>query len=59
MLIYNDLKPEEIKVINKSVIPIHSLKGGNLDYDKKFIKFNNQLKNQNIKNQGIEPLKMR
>ena len=46
MLIYNDLKPEEIKVINKSVIPIHSLKGGNLDYDKKFIKFNNQLKNQ-------------
>ena len=48
MLIYNDLKPEEIKVINKSVIPIHSFKGKNLDYDKKFLKFNNQLKKSKI-----------
>lgn len=58
MLIYNDLKPEEVKVINKSVIPIHSFKGKNLDYDKKFLKFNNQVKKSKIlKVKKSQPLK--
>ena len=48
MLIYNDLKPEEIKIINKSVIPIHSIKNKNLDYDKKFLKFNNKSKKSKL-----------
>ena len=60
MLIYNDLKPEEVKVINKSVIPIHSFKGKNLDYDKKFLKFNNQVKKSKIlKVKKSQPLKMK
>lgn len=58
MIIYNDLKPDEIKVLNKSLIPFHNKKNSTLDYDKKFTLFNNQLnKVRLIKVKKNEPLK--
>ena len=57
MLIYNDLIPDKIKVINKSFIPFHNVKNPQLDYDKKFSKFNNKLKKSKlIKIKKTQPL---
>ena len=58
MLIYDDLKSDEIQIINKSVIPYHGKKNSKLDYDRKFSQFKYQIKKTRIiKIKKTEPLK--